>query len=76
MSEETSALLKLIEKLTKKIETLSLDLEDIKKQRTITPVITSQLAKEEQKQQELSSPGMSRAIDKILLDWERMKGRD
>ena len=74
--EETSALLNLIEKLTKKVEELSTSLEDVKKERTSKPVITSALSGEERKQTELSTPGMQRAIDKVLQDWERTKERD
>jgi len=75
MSSKDKALLKLIEKLTKRVEELSKEIKDIKEKQAKAPVVTSRLSEEEYKEHILHSEGMQRAIDKILADWEIAKNK-
>jgi len=69
-------LIKLIEEQNRKIEELNQKILELQSEQANKPVVTSKLEHEtESKIEVLHSPGMQRAIDKILSDWNKVKNR-
>lgn len=69
-------LIALIKEQSEAIKELRTELNELKQEREAKPVITSTLDREEARRiEELRSPGMQKAIDKVLQDWERVKER-